>query len=207
MPNAPKAYDSPHWTVIRQRASMAGVVSDAISGEPIAGAMVEILSGPRMGAQTSRGDGSYVFIGLPAGTYNLRASFTRMGDRYGMSNVATVKISNTQDNQGSWAASLQQLPLPPTRIHGTVQGKQSDGTTAPVAGVKVSLRGSSDSTVTDGDGRYALNAIQAGSRTVEIMAAGYRPAVVTAALAAGQDYLLDLTLDPDTPSKQANGVI
>jgi outer membrane receptor protein involved in Fe transport len=57
---------------------IVGKVTDANTGEPIAGAVIEV-EGSELGANTET-DGRYSILSVPAGTWNLRASATGFAD-------------------------------------------------------------------------------------------------------------------------------
>lgn len=198
-------YPSPHWTVIRQWVALAGVVSDGVSGAPIVGARVEIASGPRSARQTTRADGSYVFSGLPAGSYGLRASLPTPGGRYGTVTADSVAVTDTRDADGRLAVTAWNPSLSPTRVHGTMQGKASGKAAAPVAGAKVQVRGSGYAATTDDQGRYALGPLEAGKLTLEFSAAGFQTRAAIVTLVAGNDLAQDITLDFEVPPKKTNG--
>jgi protocatechuate 3,4-dioxygenase beta subunit len=52
-------------------ASLQGQVTDAATGQPIAGVLVEIVG---LGSVTTLADGTYGIIGIPPGTYTVRFS-------------------------------------------------------------------------------------------------------------------------------------
>lgn len=197
-------YPSPHWTLIRQRVALAGVVSDGVSGAPIVGALVEITSGPKATRQTTRADGSYVFSGLPAENYSLSVSPPAPGNRYGTASDA-VTVTETRDADSRLAVTLKNLALPPTCIHGTVRGKPSGGDAAPLAGARVQARGSGFAATTDDQGRYALGPLEAGKLTLEFFAKGFQNGLAALSLTAGNDLAQDITLEFEVPPKKTNG--
>lgn len=198
-------YPSPHWTVIRQRVALAGVVSDEVSGAPIVGARVEITNGPHSARQTTRADGSYVFSGLPVGNYGLRASIPAPGGRYGAVTTDAIAVTDARDADGRLTVAAWNPALPPTRIHGTVKGKASGKSAAPLASARVQVRGGRYSATTDGGGSYALSPLEAGKLTLEFSAPGFKSASVTLSLTAGNDLTQDITLDFVVPPKKTNG--
>jgi outer membrane receptor protein involved in Fe transport len=80
---------------------------------------------------------------------------------------------------------------------GTVQGtvtQADDG--GPLRGVIVSVRGTGISAVTDRDGRYTLNRVPAGPRTIVVRWLGYRTREVAVTVTAGQTATADAALEP-----------
>jgi hypothetical protein len=181
------------WEQIRHQAAIAGRVTDQQDGGPVAGAAVSIASssgsfadwlalkalafGPAWDALAVRPDrvpsavdGQFCFIDLPDGTYTVTAAWAPQGSRYGTA-VGTATVA--RDAAGTIKLATVDLALPPTRISGVVTVKSSQ---SPVVMAEVRLAGSSDSTFTDGQGRYVLSAIEPGPRTVRVLADGFAPA-------------------------------
>lgn len=64
---------TPALALAQNTGRLAGVVTDASTGEPLPGANV-IITGTQLGTATDV-DGSYYIIGVPVGTYDIQASF------------------------------------------------------------------------------------------------------------------------------------
>ena len=99
-------------------------------------------------------------------------------------------------------------PLPPARpapTVGAVRGRIAtiDGT--PVAGATVRL--GTRAATTDGDGRFVLDGVAAGTLDVTIDAPGHEPARRTIAVTAGGEAALEVTLIPVAPPAQLRGVV
>ncbi|MEE6263561.1 carboxypeptidase regulatory-like domain-containing protein [Plantactinospora sonchi] len=108
-------------------ASLSGVVFDAMTFEPVAGATVRLEPG---GLQTVTGDGGrYSFIGFQPGTYTVSAS---VGGRCGLSGSATLDVSDA-------AASFDLYLFPYTDGLGYTCAERSSPFTA--AGTVVPLTG------------------------------------------------------------------
>lgn len=197
---------------VRHRAAVAGRLTDAESGKPLAGARVEITAAPpelaarlivqaeqfgaRWAAMEERpdrartaADGHFHFLDLPAGDYTLTASLPRAGSRYGTESVAVAVTS------GSLAAA--DMALPPTTVKGRLTGPGPDN--EPVALALVRVRGSGERTYSDAAGDYRLSALEKGERTVVVTARGFAaPPPQTVVLAdAGAVATLDLTLQTE----------
>lgn len=204
------------WDIVRHRAVLAGRVTEAPGGKPVAGARVEITAGPpaftarlalqakaggsRWAAQAERPDrtrtatdGHYHFLDLPAGSYTLTASLPGQGSRYGK--VSAQVILNA-DGGGNVGLKTVDLVLPAT----TVRGKVVDGGANAVPMAELRLRGSSESTYSNGQGQYALSRLEAGSRELVISARGFERQTKTVVLGqAGADVEVEVTLQPSTP--------
>jgi hypothetical protein len=184
---------------VRHLVALAGRVTDAATGQPVAGAQVAITTAPqaftdrlalaalaagagwaalaeRPDRTLTRADGSFYFVDLPDGSYGLTASLPAAGPRYGtVSATATV----TRDAQGGLKPVLTVLALPPTQVGGTVQGPDQK----PLLLAEVMMVGSGERTLTDAAGSYRLLGVEPGARTVEATAPGCRPLRQTVQLA------------------------
>jgi carboxypeptidase-like protein len=176
------------WQTARHQVAIAGRVTDAETGKPMARVLVSIIGMPalfrkkldllaqaRGGAWESlserpdktqtRDDGLFWFIDLPEGKYSLSVEVPKQGSRYGkvQQNVAVVK--------GNVRLAAVNFGVPPTRLRGKVTGA---GHKAGVAMAEVRVKGSGEYAYTDGQGQYSLTRIEAGKRTVLVSAQGYK---------------------------------
>jgi len=172
----------------RRRVAIAGIVTDAVTGRGLAGAIVKITA-KNLQAVT-RNDGSYFFTDLGAGKYTLNAAAPDQGSRYGAVKITNVIVQNAADNRPVFDGKAN-VALPPTRVSGTVK-RSSDG--KPLQGVAVKIRGSEAKTVTDENGKYLLTGFHAGAPTVEASGAGYAAAARKATLTAGAESIADFSL-------------
>jgi hypothetical protein len=83
--------------------------------------------------------------------------------------------------------------LPPTRLAGVVRRRD---TSAPVAYADVHLRASNVKTTCNKLGQYALSAVEAGTQTVQVSAAGFTAASQVVTLEAGKDTVVEFSLTP-----------
>jgi hypothetical protein len=126
----------------------------------------------------SRPDGSFYFLDLPDGDYQLAASLPNMGKRYG---AAEAKATVSRDAGGKMQIAFVDLSLQPTMVEGKITGA---GQKAAVVMAEVQIRGSGERTFSDAKGHYTLAAVEPGERIVLASAQGYRPARQKVALAA-----------------------
>jgi Carboxypeptidase regulatory-like domain/CarboxypepD_reg-like domain len=178
---------------IRHRVAIAGSVTDAITEQRIAGAVVEVV-GQNLQTQT-REDGSFYFIDLPDGQYTLKVSAPNLGSRYGTANVANVTV---KDENGRLIFDSQaNVKLSPTRLIGQV--KRSDNN-QPIANALVQLRGSETQTLTNKEGRYVLSGIQASQPRVQVSVNGFVTQIqqVKEKLIAGQEQAVEFRLVPSS---------
>ena len=176
--------------IIHHRAAICGYVSDADSGDGIAGATVELIA-EDLQVQT-RADGFYTFLDLPDGSYTLHAQAPQLGSCYGTVTAPGVTVAS--DGAGRPLLDPKgNLGLPPTRLTGLV--KRSDNL-APIAYAEVRLRASNVSAKSSKLGQYALSAVQAGTQTVQVTAPGFTAVSQSVTLNAGQNLVVDFSLPP-----------
>jgi hypothetical protein len=211
--------------IVRRAASITGVVLDAVTKAPIAGALVAIAGDTagfkamldalaaelgwsdqvaRPDRRLTAPDGLYYFVNLPAGSYDLQISVPRMGTRYGSFARSGVQVLAAAPGAApAWPPCPVTL-LQPTCVTGLVSSAASK---APIAGAQVWLRGDTNVALTNTDGTYALtglvvgapgpgSATTPGTVTVEVSAGGFQSASLPAILAAGQAQTVNAALEP-----------
>ena len=184
---------------VRHLVAIAGRATDAATGQPLAAAQVAITAAPqaftdrltlaalaagagwaalaeRPDRTLTRADGSFYFVDLPDGAYQLSAGLLAAGARFGSAGVAATVA---RDAQGGLKPALVALALPPTQVSGTVQGPDQK----PVLLAEVRMVGSGERALSDATGAYRLLAVEPGARTVEATAPGCRPLRQTVELA------------------------
>ncbi len=186
----------------RHQVAIAGRVTDAQTGSSLGGVRVEITAAPpafvslmaskakqsgerwdklqqRPDRTRTADDGHFHFLDLPEGKYTLAASLPDCGSRYG--SAETKNIAVKRDADGTITMATADITLPSTTLKGQITRKGA----APGAGVvmaEVRLKGSGEYTFSDADGKYVLNGVQAGNRTVLVSLKGYQPASQTVKL-------------------------
>jgi len=199
------------WTIVRRAVSIAGMITDAASGRPIADALIELTGGPpafvairttlardpawarqaeRLDRRHSRPDGLYAFSDLPPGSYALRVSAPGQGSRYGVTTLPTVVVSNEREPSGRIKLAPADATLAPTRISGRVL-RGDTNPRRPAIGAQVRLRGDTSVVRSDDDGRFTLSGLTAGTPTLEITAQGYQTFTQAVTLAAGQEQSMN----------------
>src|SRR5262245_21527470 len=123
-----------------RKARIAGRVSDAQTGKPLAGAQVAITNGPQA---VTAADGFFRFLDLPAGSYTLTASLPGKGSRWGTASKPVAL---------GGALAKVDLALPAT----TVKGKVKDPSGQAVRMAEVRVQGSNESAWSDAQGNYVL---------------------------------------------------
>jgi hypothetical protein len=193
----------------RHHVAIAGQVSDAETGQVIAGARVELTQVPesfqkRLALQALQHgdrwatlsrrpdrtdtalDGFFYFTDLPASSYGLTIALAPAGTRYGTAQ-ATVTVSSPGTRLQPIA-----IALPPTSLKGQIQNARGE----PIEMATIRLEGSSEQTLSADQGRYLLTALEASpvERTVTAIAQGYATQSQTIQLKSGSAHTLDFVL-------------
>ena len=172
--------------------SIAGVVSRATGGSPIANATVAaLLSGAVVGAATTGADGSYALANLDSGSYGLRVAASGYSDEVRAGVLVAVSATTTVNV----AMSL------PGAVSGRVT--ESDGTT-PIGGAAVTVFAGGSRigiTNTDASGNYLVALLHPGTYTVQAASVGHRTKeqVVVVAENAATVVMFALDSEPTGP--------
>lgn len=200
--------------IVRRTVAVAGRVTDALTGQPLARAIVEVTGGPpefgaklavlaadpawaqraeRLDRRVARADGWYALSDLPPGTYTLRVSAPHLGTRYQPAALLDNVVIAAPPGPNERASPVfAHVVLQPTRVKGRVTRNGGQA----VAGAKVRLRGDTTVVPTDDEGRFLLSGIVAGKPTIEITAKNFQPFSQTLTLNAGQELTVDTVLNP-----------
>lgn len=155
--------------------TIGGVVTDSVTGLPVAGAAVAYSGG----ATSTNASGIYTLAGVAESSYTLGVS----ADGY--------SGQSTQISVGPGAAVVQNFALAP--LPGIVAGTVVDATTGiPLSGVTVSYSGGATST--DSSGQYAFPTVTEGSYGFTAALSGYSPQTQTVSVGPGATVSLDLSL-------------
>jgi hypothetical protein len=179
---------SPTVEEIRHRLVIAGSVTDTITGQRIADAVVEVGE-QNLHTQTGE-DGSFYFIDLPTGSYTLNLSVPGSGSRYGTATVPNVTVQNATNGRPIFDPNAN-VQLPPTRLVGQVKRIDND---QPIANAMIQLRGSEAQTLTDKQGRYVLLGLQAGTPTIQVSVKGFVTSTQKVTLSPGHSTTANFSL-------------
>lgn len=135
----------------------------------------------RLDQTVTRTDGSYYFLDLPDGPYELAASLPGVGSRYEAEKRAPATVS--RDATGTIDIAAADMSLHPTGMAGMILDNLND----PVPMAEVRVTGSGEFSFTSADqndgtlGQYLLVGLESGPRTVRVSASRYdtRPFDVT----------------------------
>jgi hypothetical protein len=175
-------------------ARVSGVVTDAATGAPLAGASVTVAGQTAV----TGADGRYSIGGLAAGTLPVQVSAAG----YTARGLALVLDGIAEFNLPPISLSKDAPPGTTGTVSGIVTAKVGG---APLAGVTVTVSGSASMSATTGaDGSYRLDGIAPGAVTVSATRSGYVGAGGTASVQAGQTILFSPQLDAlQTPGVRA----
>jgi hypothetical protein len=161
-------------------ATISGLISDAVTGQPVSGATVSAAGAP--GTATSDATGAYTLSSLASGTYLVSVTAT---------NYASQSSSVTAS---SGVTSTQNFSLQPNA--GSLGGTITDASTKlPIGGAAVSYAGGS--VTTGANGIYSFGNVTEGSYTVSATAAGYASQSLTVSVGPGAAVTQNLALQPN----------
>lgn len=174
-------------------ATIEGTVTDAVTGNPISGALVEAVRGGQVRySDTTAPDGTYSLTEVQPSNYTLVVSAP------GYQNLS---IGVKADNNQTSIVDIQLIP-----IGGTIDGTVTDETTAlPISGATIRIFQGTDliqTTTTNGIGLYSAPNLAPGSYIVLASAPGYRTQFQRASVQVSTTTTVDfaLALNPGTIS-------
>ncbi len=188
-----------------QPASLAGIVLDAATGQPIAGATVQLQqNGNVQHETTTAADGKFSLTAIPPGSYTLSAFASGYE-----SHSEALSLADGEQVQN------KEIRLAPVANGATLSGVVKDaGSGQPVAGARVQLRRAGQvayETTSGSDGRYEFRDVAPGDYALMAQKAGYAEWSRQITLSAGQnitgrDILLtaDPTVDETPPQAPRN---
>lgn len=168
-------------------ANLQGQIVDGIAGAPLAGISV-VISGPENLTLVTGSDGSFSVTGLEAGAYSI--AITNSG--YAPINSIVTLTQGAEFDLGQ-IALLQQTDSGAGLIQGTI----SDATTGqPLSGALISIVGSSQSAVTDVNGRYVIYGVTSGAVVLSAQKDGYVTVLAQGTVSAGTVIIFSADLKP-----------
>ncbi|WP_281658304.1 carboxypeptidase regulatory-like domain-containing protein [Halobacillus sp. Cin3] len=170
---------------------VAGSVSSEDSGDPIVGAVVEIIdrTGALIATVVTDPDGAFQFSGLATGVYRLNVS----AEGFGNANQDIEVIS------GQLAQTDFSLSENPGRLEGLVIEQDSG---VPVIGATVVIREGSPTgpvvvaTATDSDGDFAVSGLTPGVYAVTVSSSSLRSQTATISISADATSFVRFELSP-----------
>jgi hypothetical protein len=148
-----------------------GITRDSASGQPIAGALVQIVGGTVARRDRTNDAGQFRFAGVPAGSYRLSVL------RIGYAETSRQVVLADQDTTLTFQLRPVARVLDETRIRGDVPAIY--GVVArlpdllPITGATVSVMGATKSVTTDSTGRFFVDVGRPGTYMVRMTRAGF----------------------------------
>lgn len=174
--------------------AISGTVTDAITGETIEGAKVQVDgSDPLISAQTDA-SGRYTLEGVPVGEQNITASAAGYDG-----GTVIAQISETDANLADLSLQPSAPETAPNSVTGAVTGAVTDATTGePIVGATVQVDGSDPllSAQTDAQGEYALEGVIADDQSFTASADQYESETVGALVSDTEGISVNFTLQP-----------
>ncbi len=147
--------------------TVKGMVSDAITKEPIVGALINIAGSTTLSAV----DGSYTISDLPEGLVTLNVT------KEGYKNIS-VQTTLTQGNTLIFSPAMIESRQSSLKMYGTILDANRS---APLQDVNITISGNSSATVfTDSSGNYLIEPLNKGELHVVISKNGYQTIVLNA---------------------------
>jgi len=149
--------------------SIAGTITDSVTGQPIVGARVSAGSCGRMA--TTGDDGTYTITGLAAGDYTVKAM--KMREYVAKTYPTPVHV---EEGQAVTGINIALAPMGGGGGgNGSISGTVYDqATNQPFAGARVTTGCCGGGSATTGDdGTYTITGLADGSYTVKAMKSGY----------------------------------
>ncbi len=177
--------------VVSGNGTIAGTVQDYVTGDPIAGALINISNGSMSWVTYTNSSGAFS-VEVPAGTYEVFAGASGYVNQ-------TKEVSVAEDE-----VALVSFTLVKESDLATLYGWVKDASTGdPVDGATVRLVEAGLETVTGADGYYEFTNVLPGNYTLEINASGYEPYTQLVELGPGAVVENNVSL---TPSAAPGGV-
>jgi choice-of-anchor B domain-containing protein len=162
--------------------TIAGRVTDSSTGLPIVGANVSTDTGPSDTTDTS---GNYTISSVPTGNRTVTALSNGYASQQQQTNVSEA------------TTSVLDFALVPETSGGSgaIKGTITDSTGAKLGDVLV-MTDTGQSAITNNGGKYMIQDVSEGTRTVTASKSGYATQQQTATVIAGQTTTVDFSLSP-----------
>jgi sugar lactone lactonase YvrE len=174
-------------------ASVRGLVADAASGLPLAGASVQVVAGGDA-ATGSDANGNFTLSGIAAGSLTLR--FARLG--YASRDVS-LNVGAGQ------SLSVGTVALAPASLSATLSGIVRNDSGQALAGAVVAA--GTASATTNASGAFTITNLSPGPLTVTVTAPNYRTVTVNLDVVANTSYTFSPGLTPSYKPEPTSATI
>jgi hypothetical protein len=158
---------------------VTGRITDASTELPIQSASVSTDTGQ---SALTDGQGNYQLVSVPTGSRTVTASASGY-----VSVQSTVNVSDSATSTADFALS------PPSGGSGAIKGTVTDSSGTKLGGALVQTD-SGQSALTNSGGKYTIQNVPAGTRTVTASKPGFLSQIQTAQLLSGQNLTVDFSL-------------
>jgi hypothetical protein len=178
---------------VAQQVQVKGVVRDSVTGEPLAGALVDLRNDTfQMGARSNQ-RGEFRIYDVPRGDY--RVTVRRIGF------LATQRILRTADRDTSLTLALHAIVRELDTMRVIARGMSIYGVIGTTQGVrplrdaKVQVMGLNRSVNTDSAGRFSIAMQKAGTYLVRVAHPGYTHQLLSVEVSADRSMETSTLLD------------
>ncbi len=168
-------------TTIPTTGGIQGVITDALSSDPLSGANITTV--PASSLVTSDDQGQYSIMNLTPGSYKINVTKTGYGSNSGDVTVAA----------GESVTANFTLLISTGSISGTVTEVDSASVT-PIEGVLISTSPGTSSVLTNASGEFSITNVNPGNYTISAVKTGYQNGSLTITVSAGQNTNTDIVL-------------
>ncbi len=190
--------------------SLAGVVLDGVTGEPLANAMVCVMvdqdghGGFNPYVDRTGDDGTFLIENIPAGEWLARAVMHHVGYAEQMVTIEPDTVTTV---------TFEIAPPETGILSGTVVDAE---TGEAISGARVSLRSAQESNggmhahhsaVTDENGEFVIEGIPAGDYTAKAVKRGYAPASQDVTITADTETVVTFEMEPPQVGSLSGTVI
>ncbi len=181
---------------------ISGMITDSDTGLPVSGAQVSVTGAVNVSVLSDNG-GAYS-ITSPPGAVSITVSH---GDYHTVSGSSTVVAGGTLAFSPALTPVSAPPPVPTTTV--TIKGSVVDiVTNLPLAGVNISVAGTTQSVITGADGDFLLENVVAGDLAIDITSTDYQTVRFTATAPEGSIVNLGtVRLTAVTPPPSASSTL
>ncbi len=153
---------------LRSAASLKGVITDAITGLPLAGAAISVAHAAGTSAVQTLDDGTYLLSNIPLGSAQIAVSH---GGYHTQTTIMAVSARQTY--------VLDFALFDANAVAEVIGTLTNAGTLLPEPGVLITLQGAESSDETDSNGGFALVDVPFGPQTFRLVKDGFIDATIS----------------------------
>lgn len=174
-----------NFALLSAPGSVAGQITDATSGDPLVGAVVQLsLGGELLATAVTDSNGNYLIENIAPGSYGIRANFANYGSDF----VGVTLLPN----------QTQVVNLALSADSGTIEGTVRTTALDPIPGASVQILHNNvpiAPLLTDSNGAFEFSMLIPNVYTVSAKADGFQTAVLGATVPLSGTVMLDFILE------------